>query len=73
MYLVNNNFPKDVTVLEAHSEIQTPNFKRAGIDEGIYNYHNVFMDMIPPGVAFSCTTGKPGGQLPISVFAAGTT
>jgi len=73
MYLVDDDFPKDIMLLEAHSEIVTPDFKRATTKEGIYNHHNVFMDMIPPGVAYGCTTGKPQGQLPISVFAAGAT
>lgn len=73
-YMVDSDFPADVTVLDTISELQDENFKRADTKDGIYNHHNVFMDFAkPPAAAFSCATGKAPRQLPMSVFMAGAT
>jgi hypothetical protein len=73
-YLVDDDFPRDVTVLQTFSQVEDENFKRAEISEGIYNHHNVFMDFTkPPPGAFACESGKVPKEAPMSVFMAGAT
>jgi hypothetical protein len=74
MNMVASDFLKDVTVLEVHSEVQTLDFKRASTDEGIYNHHNVFMDLTKPIDVFGCEDGiKAKPQPPMTVLGAGAT
>ena len=74
MNMVANDFPGDITVLEAHSEVQNLDFTRTSTDQGIYNHHNVFMDLVKPINAYGCEVGvKPQAQLPITVLSAGAT
>jgi hypothetical protein len=73
-YMVDDDFPSDITVLETQSEVQDENFKRADTKDGIYNHHNVFMDLSrAPSPAFACESGKSHGDIPVSVFMAGAT
>src|ERR1700761_641801 len=73
-YQVDDDFPKDITVLKAASEVQTKDFKRATTEMGIYNHHNVFMDISkPPGILYGCSNGPSKEKVPFSVFAAGAT
>ncbi|QDS77201.1 hypothetical protein FKW77_002619 [Venturia effusa] len=74
-YMVDDDFPSDITVLETASRLQDENRKRADTKDGIYNHHNVFMDFsTPPASALACDNGRePAGQIPMSVFMAGAT
>jgi hypothetical protein len=73
-YMVDDDFPRDITVLETTSELQDDTFKRAETKNGIYNHHNVFMDFAkPPTPAFGCDNGKIPATAPMSVFMAGAT
>jgi hypothetical protein len=74
-HAVGPDFPSDVTVLEAHSQIVNPDFTRVKTDQGIYNHHNVFMDMTDPGMVYGCDNGLPGNmaRTPFAVLAAGAT
>ncbi|TID18936.1 putative amidase [Venturia nashicola] len=74
-YMVDDDFPRDITVLETTSRLQDEKFKRADTKDGIYNHHNVFMDFAPPPAsAFACSSGqKPAGLIPMSVLMAGAT
>lgn len=74
-YMVDDDFPRDITALETASELQDENFKRTDTKDLIYNHHNVFMDFTSPAAsAFGCDNGKkPAGQIPMSVFMAGAT
>src|SRR5258708_5867819 len=73
-YMVDDDFPRDITALETFSEIVDENFKRIGIEDGIYNHHDVFMDFSSaPAPAFTCENMKPKGQPKMSVFMAGAT
>jgi hypothetical protein len=73
-YMVDDDFPRDITVLETTSHVQDENFKRADTKDGIYNHHNVFMDLAkPPAPAFSCENGRKALEVPMSVFMAGAT
>jgi Stress up-regulated Nod 19 len=73
-YMVDDDFPRDITVLETTSQLQDETFKRADTKDGIYNHHNVFMDFAtPPAPAFSCDNGKKAVNIPMSVFMAGAT
>lgn len=72
--MVDDDFPKDITVLEAHSEVQNLDFTRTSIDQGIYNHHNVFMDLVKPMDIYGCEAGvKATAQVPLTVLAAGAT
>jgi hypothetical protein len=72
--MVDDDFPKGVTVLEAHSEVQNLDFTRASTDQGIYNHHNVFMDLVRPVDVYGCEAGIiPHPQVPMTVLAAGAT
>jgi hypothetical protein len=73
-YMVDDDFPRDITVLQTISELQDENFKRADTKDGIYNHHNVFMDFAPPPAgAFACDNGQKAATIPMSVFMAGAT
>jgi hypothetical protein len=75
-YQVDSDFPSDITVLSVHSEVQDENFKRTDTKDGIYNHHNIFMDLSkPPPAAYACKAGNAKGSTlpPFSVFAAGAT
>jgi hypothetical protein len=73
-YQVDEDFPGDITILRAKSEVQTTQFKRASTAEGIYNHHNVFLDITKrPIEAFGCQNRAPTPGLPVSVMAAGAT
>jgi len=73
-YQVDDDFPKDITILQAKSEVQTTQFKRTSTAEGIYNHHNVFLEMTKkPLEAFGCQQRAPIPALPYSVMAAGAT
>jgi hypothetical protein len=61
-------------VLEAFSSVQDENFKRAETSDGIYNHHNVFIDLskkVP--TAYGCESGKASTLLQPAVFVGGAT
>jgi hypothetical protein len=73
-YLAGEDFPRDVTVLEAASMMVDENFKRADLADGLYNHHNVFYDLsheLMP--VLQCGTAAPKSSLPMAVFMAGAT
>jgi hypothetical protein len=71
--LIDDDFPKDITVLQTMSEIQDKDFKRVDIPQGIYNHHNVFIELSKrPAVAYTCESVQPKG-VPVAVFMAGAT
>jgi hypothetical protein len=55
--MVDDDFPRDITVLSTKSEIQNKDFRRATIVEQIYNHHNAFVEVgkIAPAV-YGCST-----------------
>jgi hypothetical protein len=79
-YMMAEDFPSDITVLEVSSEVQNPDFTKAGTDQGIYNHHTLVADMVDPGAVWGCEEGVSPGLMglmsqtnPFSVFAAGAT
>ncbi|KAF2435989.1 hypothetical protein EJ08DRAFT_645019 [Tothia fuscella] len=73
-YLVDDDFPRDITVLQSKSMVTDENFKREDTANGIYNHHNVFMDITKsPQPAYACEGRKAAGALPYAVFTAGAT
>jgi len=73
-YMIDEDFPRDVMVLEASSEVQGDNFKSAGTEQGIYNHHNVFMDFTATiDNAYTCENTKAPPPFPFSVLMAGAT
>jgi hypothetical protein len=74
MYMVGDDFPRDITILETHSEVQTPDFKRAGTEQGIYNHHNVFSHMQAAEPVYGCEKAGPFKfKMPFTVLTAGAT
>jgi hypothetical protein len=72
--LVDDDFPKDITVLEAWSMVTDENLKRAETKDGIYNHHNVFMELTKnPPVVYSCESGSATTRQTPAVFNAGAT
>jgi hypothetical protein len=67
--MADDDFPRDITILETVSEIQNEKFQRADTKDGIYNHHNVFFDMTKsPGNVYSCEKVKPQGTIPMYVM-----
>jgi hypothetical protein len=77
MNMVDDDFPRDITILTSESEVQTKEFKRATTTEGIYNHHNVFMDVSkPPLSVYGCSDPKlqqKSTSFPFSLLAGGAT
>ncbi|KAF2402560.1 hypothetical protein EJ06DRAFT_547834 [Trichodelitschia bisporula] len=73
-YLVADDYPRDVTVLETETMILDEKFQRADTKDGIYNHHNVFMDFTSaPVAAFGCEDLGKAATIPISVLSGGAT
>jgi hypothetical protein len=75
--MVDEDFPKDIMILSSKSEVQTKDFRRATTAEGIYNHHNVFMDVSkPPSSVYGCsdaTLQQNMRSFPFSFLAGGAT
>jgi hypothetical protein len=75
--LVDSDFPKDITILNSKTEVQTKNFVRAATSSGIYNHHNAFMDVTkPPLDVYGCSDPKlfvKDQEKSVSLIAAGAT
>jgi hypothetical protein len=56
---VDDDFPKDITVLQAQSEVQTKDFRRAEAADKIYNHHNVFIQLNKNSPEVYGCKGKP--------------
>ena len=70
-YLAGDDFPRDVTILEAQSMMVTEDFKRADLADGLYNHHKVFFDLshkLMP--VLHCSSALPKSTLPMAVFMA---
>jgi hypothetical protein len=45
MYGAGSDFPRDVTLLYTKTDIMDEDMKRVDVKNGLYNHHNVWMDM----------------------------
>lgn len=72
--LLGDDFPKDITILSFMSEVVTPDFKRARLEDGLYSHHNVFVQMnkAPPAL-FNCKSGAVKAAPQFSVIGGGAT
>jgi hypothetical protein len=71
-YSVAEDFPKDITILDAISEVVNENFKPIDRKDGLYNHHNVFMDLSkPPPAIVGCGNGPAFASVPANVFMGG--
>lgn len=68
--LVDVDFPKDITALEASSRVVDENFKHVTIEQGIYDHHTVFLNVAPSSSPYACK-GAKAKSVPLSVFMAG--
>jgi len=72
-WMVDDDFPRDITTLEVSAELQDEKFQRTDTKDGIYNHHIVFMDLSPsPAPAFACE-GRAAKMTSPSVYIAGAT
>jgi len=73
--LTADDFLYDVTVLSTKSYVADENLKRVDIADGLYNHHNVFLDMTrKPPTLLGCS-GKPAStsQMGVTVLMGGAT
>jgi hypothetical protein len=77
MSSIDDDFPKDITVLRTKSEIQTKEFRRATAVDQIYNHHNVFIELNKNAPAVFGCVNRPRqaktAMAGVGVFTAGAT
>jgi hypothetical protein len=72
-FMVGDDFPRDVMVLEASSVLVNETFQEAVIGDGLYNHHNLFADLSKiPETWLSCGD-RPRGAIPVTVLTGGAT
>lgn len=72
-WMVDDDFPSDITALEAVAELQDEKFQRTDTKDGIYNHHVVFMDLSSTQAPGLACEGKAAKTTAPSVFMAGAT
>src|ERR1700761_5707247 len=73
MYRLENDFPREITILYAESGAYDEKMNPIDINDGLYNHHNIFIDTSqPPPAVLSCGDGKPLTSMPMSFFIRGT-
>ncbi|KAF2664955.1 hypothetical protein BT63DRAFT_464214 [Microthyrium microscopicum] len=72
---VDTDFPRDITILKAYTDVQNKAGKRMELKDGIYNHHTVFFDLNNRHASpYTCAAGKVGSKMAtVPVFAAGAT
>ena len=70
---IDSDFPRDITILKAVTEVQSKDGKRMELKDGIYNHHTAFFDITKKNPSpFKCATRRAGFNLgTVPVFAAG--
>jgi hypothetical protein len=72
LYTVANDFPKDITILDAVSGVFNANMQPIDRKDGLYNHHNVFIDISNPTPAITgCGDGRAFASIPANVFMGG--
>jgi hypothetical protein len=72
MYAVANDFPTDITIFDAYSFVADEKFKEIDRKDGLYNHHNVFVDLssTPPAIVGCGQEAFP--SIPVNVFLGGS-
>jgi hypothetical protein len=72
---VDTDFPRDITILKAFTEVQNKDGKRMELKDGLYNHHTVFFDITKSNLSpYTCAAPKWGfGLSVVPLFAAGAT
>jgi hypothetical protein len=70
---IDSDFPRDITILKAATEVQNKDGKRMELKDGIYNHHTAFFDITKANPSpFACASRRVGFNLgTVPVFAAG--
>jgi hypothetical protein len=72
-YIVDTDFPRDITVLRANSTVMFPDGSKAEVPQGIYNHHQMFTDSAKSTPSFStCEGSTPRPAMPMSLFMGGS-
>ncbi|KAF2663351.1 hypothetical protein BT63DRAFT_461460 [Microthyrium microscopicum] len=65
-FLVDTDFPTDVTLLDGVVEVQGMDFKRVTLDQNVYTHHYLVYDLMKPQKpSFTCANGKSISYVPI--------
>ena len=72
MYIMAEDFPRDITIIDAKSTTVNEKFEPIDREKGLYNHHNIFIDLgtITPPI-LSCNGGNAFSSIPTNVFMAG--
>jgi hypothetical protein len=66
---VTDEFPRNITVLDAGSRLVDEKFQDVDLADGIYNHHVAFYTMNKMPTPFAaCGNGKPFAGVPVSLF-----
>jgi hypothetical protein len=66
---VTDEFPRNITVLDAGSKLVDDKFQDVDVANGIYNHHVAFYTMNKAPTPFAaCGSGKPFAGVPVSLF-----
>jgi hypothetical protein len=71
-YIMAEDFPRDITVIDSKSNVFDEKLQPIDRGNGLYNHHNIFVDMgtsTPP--LLSCSGGKGFASIPTNTFMAG--
>jgi len=72
---IDSDFPRDISILKAFTEVHNKDGKKVELKDGIYNHHTAFFDITKRNPSpFKCATRSAGFNMgTVPVFAAGAT
>jgi hypothetical protein len=66
--LVGPDFPRDVLMIDSHSQLANETFEKAIVEDGLYNHHITYMDSSKTVDSWIACEGKPVPEMPVSFF-----
>jgi hypothetical protein len=72
LYTVEKDFPTDITILDAFSYVADDKMKEIDRKDGLYNHHNVFIDLSSTPSSLVGCGGEPFASVPVKVFLGGS-
>jgi hypothetical protein len=66
--LVGPDFPKDVLLIDSHSQLVNETFDKAIVEDGLYNHHITYMDSSKTVDPWIACNGQPVPEMPLSFF-----
>jgi hypothetical protein len=72
-YLLDTDFPRDITILRANSTVLFQDGRKADVNGGIYNHHQMFVDSDKSTPSFArCEGSFSVPSMPTSLFMGGS-